>query len=255
MDAEPDNDSVALENKVFASETKCLWVYAYGSLCWRPGFDFHKAVPGYVNGFQRRFWQGNTTHRGTSDMPGRVATLVEDSEGQVYGVAFAISGSAALPYLSQRECTQGGYISKFIDFFPLEGESFKVLVYVATPLNPHWLGDADIDEIADQIINCKGESGHNVEYLVRLANFMRHHFPDKCDNHLYSLEEKVLDIVRTKEMCLKTLMGTGEGCISFVRRSSSAGSSPGSERRNRGEVETFEHTARVPGKKLRCLNI
>lgn len=245
-----------LDNEVFESDTKCLWVFAYGSLCWKPGFEFHKAVPGSVNGYQRRFWQGNTTHRGTEDKPGRVATLVEDSEGQVYGVAFAISGEAALPYLSKRECEQGGYISKFTEFYPLEGDPITVLVYVATPLNQHWLGEADVEEIADQIINCQGPSGHNVEYLLRLAHFMRRHFPKSHDSHLFTLEEKVLCIVEQKNMCLKTLMGNGEGCITFIRKPGSRESSPTQDRRNREErVDSFEHTARVPGKKLRCLNI
>ncbi|XP_050299457.1 glutathione-specific gamma-glutamylcyclotransferase 1 [Anthonomus grandis grandis] len=253
------NDKVALlEESVFENDIKCLWVFAYGSLCWRPGFEFHKAVPGSVTGFQRRFWQGNTVHRGTTEKPGRVATLVEDlSEGEVHGVAFALTGSEALSYLSNRECAQGGYMSKFIDFQPIEGERFKVLVYVATPLNPHWLGDADLDEIADQIVTSEGQNGHNVEYLLRLANFMRAHFPDKKDEHLFSLEEKVLWKINVNQMCLKTMMGSGEGCISFMQKPSSRESSPSQERRNRegGRVETFEHTARVPNTKLRCLNI
>lgn len=56
-----------LDDEVSNSEIKALWVFAYGSLCWKPGFEFHKAVTGYVQGFERRFWQGNTTHRGTED--------------------------------------------------------------------------------------------------------------------------------------------------------------------------------------------
>lgn len=64
----PGNPSVAvLQEEVEDTETKALWVFAYGSLCWKPGFEFHKAVVGYVEGYTRRFWQGNTTHRGTED--------------------------------------------------------------------------------------------------------------------------------------------------------------------------------------------
>ncbi|RZC35847.1 cation transport regulator-like protein 1 [Asbolus verrucosus] len=237
-----ESASVAvLEDEVFHSETKALWVFAYGSLCWKPGFQFHKAVTGYVQGFQRRFWQGNTTHRGTED------------KGLVYGVAFAISGEAAVPYLSKRECELGGYTSVFTNFYPINGEPFKVLLYVATPKNPLWLGDAHVSDIAGQILECRGPSGYNVEYVLRLANFMKHHFPDQDDQHLYSLEKEVLKRVEEKNMCLKTLMGDGEGCVTFVkeeRRRSTDNSDENQER-----IETFQHTTRVPEKTLRCLNI
>lgn len=47
------------------SNASGLWIFGYGSLCWHPGFEFDKSLTGYVRGFSRRFWQGNTTHRGT----------------------------------------------------------------------------------------------------------------------------------------------------------------------------------------------
>ncbi|XP_066158795.1 glutathione-specific gamma-glutamylcyclotransferase 1 [Euwallacea fornicatus] len=249
-------EPAVLEDHVSDSETKGLWVFGYGSLCWKPGFEFHKAVLGSVNGFQRRFWQGNATHRGTTDKPGRVATLVDDSEGKVYGVAFAISEEAAIPYLNHRECEQGGYIQKFTDFYSLEGGTIKVLVYMAAPSNIHWLGDSSLEEMADQIVTREGPSGHNVEYLMRLAQFMRRHFPGKHDSHLFDIEEKVLSLIQARKICLNSLMGSGEGCVTYIVRAISRDSSPSQGRRNgEARIETFEHTARVPGKKLRCLNI
>lgn len=72
-DMESANGVAVLEDEVFHNETKALWVFAYGSLCWKPGFQFNKAVTGYVQGFHRRFWQGNTTHRGTEDKVKRLS--------------------------------------------------------------------------------------------------------------------------------------------------------------------------------------
>ncbi|KAJ8923729.1 hypothetical protein NQ315_010310 [Exocentrus adspersus] len=253
MDVQEDMEVVELQDEVFYSETKALWVFAYGSLCWKPGFKFHKAVTGHVKGYQRRFWQGNTTHRGTEERPGRVATLVEDYKGMVHGVAFAISGDEAVSYLAKRECLLGGYISQFTTFFPLKGEPFKVLAYVATPKNPLWMGEADDKDIAHQIVDCSGPSGHNVEYLVRLADFMREHFSDEHDSHLFNLEKEVLELVSRKNMCLHTLMGSGEGCVSFIRKELSRSESESTDDEDR--IESFEHTTRVQEKTLRCLNL
>lgn len=60
-------DVVELQESVNFDESKALWVFGYGSLCWRPGFKFDKAVIGFVRGYARKFWQGNNTHRGTKE--------------------------------------------------------------------------------------------------------------------------------------------------------------------------------------------
>jgi cation transport protein ChaC len=44
-----------------------VYVFGYGSLVWKPGFDFTECVTGYIRGYSRKFWQGNVTHRGTKE--------------------------------------------------------------------------------------------------------------------------------------------------------------------------------------------
>ncbi|KAK9889285.1 hypothetical protein WA026_004565 [Henosepilachna vigintioctopunctata] len=242
-----------LDDQIEDNDTKCLWIFAYGSLCWHPGFQYNKSVRGHISGFSRKFWQGNITHRGTYENPGRVATLVEDPEGCVHGIAFAISEETAIPYLNERECQLGGYVTKFAKFHSDHGQYIQVLLYIATQSNPQWLGEAELTDIASQIVECKGQNGHNVEYVIRLADFTRQHFPQYEDSHLFNLEREVLKTLKAKDISVETLMGTGEGCIKFIRKDSRS-SSP-SRQEQPARFESFQHAAKLPEKTLRCLNL
>uniref|UniRef100_A0A146LXE1 glutathione-specific gamma-glutamylcyclotransferase n=1 Tax=Lygus hesperus TaxID=30085 RepID=A0A146LXE1_LYGHE len=175
---------------------KSLWVFGYGSLLWAPGFAFTDAVEGVVHGYARRFWQGNATHRGTP------------SQENVWGVAYELCGEDAIAYLNNREVTLGGYVTKFSKFYPtVGGDPFPVLLYIATDESVHWLGRAPEDEIAEQVVSCSGSSGHNVEYVLRLANYVRDHAPDVRDEHLFTLEAFVRKRIAEKSLNLDLLMG------------------------------------------------
>ncbi|XP_047508164.1 putative glutathione-specific gamma-glutamylcyclotransferase 2 [Pieris napi] len=247
-----------------------FWIFGYGSLCWNPGFEYQQSVTGYVKGFSRRFWQGNTTHRGTDSKPGRVATLVEDREGVTWGKAFLVAADdhTALPYLTNRECQLGGYRTYTVHFHPkslyfptnhphssnhLNSSSFPhsasqkdAVLYIAVPENRHWLGAAPLPDIAKQILECRGASGSNVEYLLRLADFMREEVPEALDEHLFSLERLVRKFACDMKICLQTLM--------FDNR---VGPSQEKEEPSQEEekVSSFQFASRIPDKKLRCVNM
>jgi glutathione-specific gamma-glutamylcyclotransferase len=142
-------------------------------------------------------------------------TLVEDKEGICWGCAYKVTGDLALSYLDQRECQLGGYMTAYTKFYPrvatefsgLSGEAFPVLLYIATPTNDYWMGDDCEHKIAEQIVTASGPSGHNVEYLLRLAIFMREEIPGVHDEHLFTLEKLVRDELIKRKMCLFSVMG------------------------------------------------
>lgn len=115
-------------------------------------------------------------------------------------MAFEVTGSQveeSLKYLNVRETVCGGYMTKMVDFFT-EGEDqppVQALVYIATSDNPLYLGPASPEKIGAQIAVCRGKTGHNLEYLLRLAEFMRSSCPHVEDHHLFSIEAAALSVV------------------------------------------------------------
>ncbi|CAG0915919.1 unnamed protein product [Notodromas monacha] len=189
---------------------KKLWVFGYGSLCWYPGFPYEKEISGCIKGFSRRFWQGNTAHRGRPGKPGRVVTLVKEPEGVTWGKAYELRDEIAYEYLEQREGTLGGYTHAMTWFWPMNNsdttEQIQVMVYMATPDSPHWLGPTDLSALAGQVATSHGAAGHNAEYVLRLADFMRTTFPAMKDDHLFDLEKLVLEELNRVNLSIDKVM-------------------------------------------------
>lgn len=98
----------------------------------------------------------------------------------------------------------GGYITEIVEFVPKEKSHTPLLalVYIATSDNPIYLGPASDVEIAAQISISSGKTGHNIEYLLRLAEFMRLCCPEVEDEHLFSIEAALLKIFPHGEITL-----------------------------------------------------
>ncbi|XP_018545644.1 glutathione-specific gamma-glutamylcyclotransferase 1 [Lates calcarifer] len=180
-------------------EKNSLWIFGYGSLVWNPGFAYKRSKIGFIKGYKRRFWHGDDFYRGDKEKLARVVTLVEDQEACTWGVAYEVTDSQieeSLQHLNMREVVLGGYITKTVEFIPKEkGQGpLLALVYIATSSNPIYLGPASEKDIAAQIASCSGNKGHNIEYLVRLVEFMRLYCPEVEDEHLFSIEAALLNI-------------------------------------------------------------
>ncbi len=180
------------------------WLFAYGSLIWRPDFEPEATRRGYVRGWARRFFQGSEDHRGVPGSPGRVVTLVPNAGARCWGKAYLLSErhwQRVVSALDVRE--QGGYRQLWLPFHAVEPASSaaapepgppaaQALVYVATEHNPHYLGPAPLEEMARQIAVSHGPSGSNADYVLLLDEALR---SMRCrDPHVQQLAARVRDL-------------------------------------------------------------
>ena len=150
-----------------------LWVFGYGSLMWRPGFDHAEARPATLHGYRRCFCIYSVHHRGSAARPGLVLGL--DRGGSCRGMAFRVppaQARATLAYLRAREQVNGVYRETAVPL-SIDGISQPLLglAYLAERAHPSFTGPLSITRQAHIIRAARGLSGANFEYL---ANTLEH---------------------------------------------------------------------------------
>ncbi len=147
------------------------WVFGYGSLMWRPGFDYVERQPARLHGYHRAFCVYSHVHRGTPDRPGLVLGL--DRGGSCKGVAFRIADRDwphVVRYLSEREQVTAVYVDVRVPVRLLDGggrEPVTALTYIADRQHYQYAGVLDTEHQARIVLGGRGRSGPNEEYLER----------------------------------------------------------------------------------------
>jgi len=178
---------------------KDIWVFGYGSLVWRPDFDFVEKRPATIFGWVRRFWQGSTDHRGVPGAPGRVATLEAAVDGTCWGMAYRVAAENVKPIMAALDYREkGGYSLQTVtlNFHTEEPASVEGLVYIGTRYNPNYLGPETAERIAVQVVASTGPSGPNDEYVLRLAEALRVLGAD--DPHVFEIEKFVRELSQSQ---------------------------------------------------------
>lgn len=146
-----------------------LWVFGYGSLMWRPGFDYAEEVPARLIGEHRALCIYSTEHRGTQEKPGLVLGL--DRGGACQGTAFRVGEvhrTDTLAYLRKREQVTGVYREVMRSVW-LEDDArrrVRALTYVADRSHPQYAGSLSIEEQFRHVANSHGKSGTNRDYVI-----------------------------------------------------------------------------------------
>lgn len=166
------------------------WIFAYGSLIWRPGFDSTSVQHARLAGYERRFWQASHDHRGTPEYPGRVVTLAPIAGSFCDGLAYQLpepQREVILAMLDHRE--QDGYQRVFVDLSIAGGEPVRGVTWIALAGNPSWVGQESTELLAELIATRYGPSGSNREYLYRLNQALGS--LDILDPYISSLAHRV----------------------------------------------------------------
>jgi len=146
-----------------------LWVFGYGSLMWRPGFDTLERVPARLVGLHRSLCVFSFVHRGTPERPGLVLGL--DRGGMCRGIAFRVAAAeraATIAYLRGREQVTTVY-RETVRRIELEDEGrrqVRALCYVVDRGHVQYAGRLSLTESLHYVRQGHGHSGANRDYVL-----------------------------------------------------------------------------------------
>jgi cation transport protein ChaC len=149
-----------------------LWVFGYGSLMWRPGFEFEEARPARLDGWHRAFCVYSRHWRGTPERPGLVLGL--DEGGSCRGLAFRVRPQLAqsvIAYLAERELVGYAYFARTLPVVLDGGPVVAAHTFVADADHRHYAGALPLEQAASIIMDAEGCAGLNRDYLI---NTVRH---------------------------------------------------------------------------------
>lgn len=151
---------------------KDVWVFAYGSLMWRPGFPFVEAHSALLRGYHRSLCLYSTVYRGTKERPGLVFGLDRggSSRGRAYRVA-AADAAAVLRYLDDREITYEAYRRHLVPV-ALDDRRVEAFTYIINPNGPRYAGGLSHGRVIDLILQGHGIEGPCLEYVSNAVREM-----------------------------------------------------------------------------------
>ncbi len=153
-----------------------FWVFAYGSLMWRPNFNYEEAVPALLEGAHRALCIYSVIHRGTHWRPGLVLGLDKGShcQGMVFRVPRHLVHDTR-SYLRRRENVTNTYaaVVKPVKLLDDSNRTVNALCFLANRSHPQYVGDLSLERQAYLVRRSIGASGPNIDYVVNTVEHLR----------------------------------------------------------------------------------
>ena len=146
-----------------------LWVFGYGSLIWRPGFDHVERVPARLTGAHRGLCVFSHVHRGTPEKPGLVLGL--DLGGACRGIAYRVAKknrAETIAYLRAREQVTMVYREtvRGVTLLTSPERRVQAVVYMVDRGHPQYAGRLDLAMQLHLVRQGHGQSGANRDYVL-----------------------------------------------------------------------------------------
>jgi cation transport protein ChaC len=169
---------------------KDLWLFGYGSLIWRPDFDFSERHPARVHGWHRALKMWSRINRGTLENPGLVFGLI--SGGSCRGVVFRVPARDVREMLGKlwlREMPTGVYDPRWLECIMPHGK-VRALAFTLSRRSPNFTGDLSEAQYRHIFASAAGRSGSSIDYArLTLLELNRHAIHDAALARLVRLAQ------------------------------------------------------------------
>lgn len=146
-----------------------LWIFAYGSLIWKPAFDAVESRRAVARGWHRAFTMEMLRWRGSPDAPGLMMVL--ERGGTCHGVAYQLPGTNHAEQIARMLDRETEYRSDLASIRWIDVDTgtqrVRALAFWATSRRGDFGQKLSEDETARRIASACGHVGSNAAYLYR----------------------------------------------------------------------------------------
>jgi len=146
-----------------------LWIFAYGSLMWRPACEIDGQEAARLSGWHRKFCIRIARWRGTPEIPGLMMAL--DRGGSCRAVVQRLPAATArerFGQLMRREMSSREHPTNRPRWVSVEagGRQRRAIVFAVMRSSPYYSGDLSLEQAAAVLAQACGHWGSGAEYLM-----------------------------------------------------------------------------------------
>jgi glutathione-specific gamma-glutamylcyclotransferase len=212
---EPSDRDALTEKLLEELGNKKLWIFAYGSLIWKPTFSIVAQRRGTIHGWHRSFCLELTRWRGTPQLPGLMLAL--DHGGRCDGVAYQLPDGEHREHIRRLIGREISAIEdlKMVRWVTVHTASgpLSALVFWAGPKGKGIALKLPLERVAWVLARACGHGGSCASYLyntvLHLEELGIH------DQNLWKLQELVAHEILTSNLARLGSASTISGCVNY----------------------------------------